>query len=71
MNQGKIGVVDVGGGFRGVYAAGVMDYCMDHHIQFDVGIGVSAGSANLISYAAGQRDPVCLSSLFGKRDSVF
>ena len=44
MNQGKIGVVDVGGGFRGVYAAGVMDYCMDHHIQFDVGIGVSAGS---------------------------
>ena len=55
MNQGKIGVVDVGGGFRGVYAAGVMDYCMDQQIQFDVGIGVSAGSANLISYAAGQR----------------
>ncbi len=55
MNQGKIGVVDVGGGFRGVYAAGVLDYCMDQQIQFDVGIGVSAGSANLISYAAGQR----------------
>ena len=55
MNPGKIGVVDVGGGFRGVYAAGVMDYCMDQQIQFDVGIGVSAGSANLISYAAGQR----------------
>lgn len=55
MNKGKIGVVDVGGGFRGVYAAGVMDYCIDEHIQFDVGIGVSAGSANLISYAAGQR----------------
>lgn len=55
MNKGKIGVVDVGGGFRGVYAAGVMDYCIDQQIQFDVGIGVSAGSANLISYAAGQR----------------
>ena len=37
MNPGKIGVVDVGGGFRGVYAAGVMDYCMDQHIQFDKG----------------------------------
>lgn len=50
----KIGVVDVGGGYRGVYAAGVLDYCMDHSIYFDVGVGVSAGSANLISYAAGQ-----------------
>ncbi len=50
----KIGVVDVGGGYRGIYAAGVLDYCMDHHIHFDLGIGVSAGSANLISYVAGQ-----------------
>ncbi len=55
MSREKIGVVDVGGGFRGIYAAGVLDYCMDQHIRFDVGIGVSAGSANLISYAAGQR----------------
>lgn len=52
--SGKIGVVDVGGGYRGIYAAGVLDYCMDHDIHFDLGIGVSAGSANLISYAAGQ-----------------
>lgn len=50
----KIGVIDVGGGFRGIYAAGVLDYCMDQKIAFDLGIGVSAGSANLISYAAGQ-----------------
>lgn len=55
MTGNKIGIVDVGGGFRGVYAAGVMDYCMDQKIRFDLGIGVSAGSANLISYAAGQR----------------
>ena len=55
MSVGKIGVVDVGGGFRGVYAAGVLDYCMDNGIRFDLGIGVSAGSANLISYCAGQR----------------
>ncbi len=51
----KIGVVDVGGGLRGIYAVGVLDYCMDQGIRFDVGIGVSAGSANLVSYAAGQR----------------
>lgn len=51
----KTGIVDVGGGLRGVYAAGVLDYCMDHGIQFDLGIGVSAGSANVSSYCAGQR----------------
>lgn len=50
----KFGVVDVGGGYRGVYAAGVLDYCLDHGIFFDLGIGVSAGSANLTSYAAKQ-----------------
>ena len=51
----KLGIVDVGGGFRGIYAAGVLDYCMDQNIRFDLGVGVSAGSANLASYAAGQR----------------
>ena len=51
----KIGIVDVGGGFRGIYAAGVLDYCIDQQIRFDLGIGVSAGSANLASYVAGQR----------------
>lgn len=47
-------VIDVGGGYRGVYAAGVLDYCMQNSIQFNVGIGVSAGSANVSSYGAGQ-----------------
>ena len=51
----KTGVVDVGGGLRGVYAAGVFDYCMDQNIRFDLGIGVSAGSANVASYIAGQK----------------
>lgn len=51
----RIGVVDVGGGFRGIYAAGILDYCIEHNIQFDLGIGVSAGSANMVSYAAGQK----------------
>lgn len=51
----KIGVVDVGGGLRAIYAVGVLDYCMECGIQFDLGIGVSAGSANLASYIAGQK----------------
>lgn len=51
----KLGIVDVGGGYRGIYAAGVLDYCLEQGIRFDVGIGVSAGSANLASFAAGQK----------------
>lgn len=51
----KIGVVDVGGGMRGIYAAGIFDYCLDHHIKFDTCVGVSAGSANCASYIACQR----------------
>ena len=50
----KTGIVDVGGGMRGIYAAGVFDFCLDAGIRFDLGIGVSAGSANLASFAAGQ-----------------
>lgn len=51
----KTAVVDVGGGLRGVYAAGVLDRCLDEGIRFDAGVGVSAGSANIASYLAGQR----------------
>lgn len=51
----KSGVIDVGGGLRGVYAAGVFDYCLDEGIQFDFAIGISAGSANITSYMAGQK----------------
>ncbi|MDO4304529.1 MAG: patatin family protein [Bacillota bacterium] len=51
----KTGIVDVGGGLRGVYAAGLFDYCLDVGIQFDFCIGVSAGSANVTSYIAGQK----------------
>lgn len=51
----KTGVVDVGGGMRGVYAAGVLDYCLQKKINFDCCIGVSAGSANLTTYQAGQQ----------------
>lgn len=45
-----IGVIDVGGGLRGIYGAGVFDFCLDNNINFDYGIGVSAGSANIASF---------------------
>ena len=51
----KTAVVDVGGGLRGVYATGVLDRCLEEGIRFDAGIGVSAGSANVASYLAGQK----------------
>lgn len=56
----KTGIVDVGGGLRGVYAAGVFDRCLDIGIHFDVCVGVSAGSANISSYIAGQKYTVAI-----------
>ncbi len=50
-----VGIIDVGGGMRGVYTAGIYDYLLDHHIRMSYCLGVSAGSANLVSYLAGQR----------------
>ena len=49
------GIVDVGGGLRGIYGAGIFDYCMEQGIHFDYCIGISAGSANLASFLAKQR----------------
>lgn len=51
----KIGVIDVGGGFRGIYATGVLDYCQDAQIEFDLALAISAGSANLASFLARQK----------------
>jgi predicted patatin/cPLA2 family phospholipase len=50
----KVGIVDVGGGLRGIYGSGVLDRCMDKGIRFDHCYGVSAGAANMVSYLAGQ-----------------
>lgn len=50
----KTAVVDVGGGLRGIYAAGVFDRCLEENIRFYAGVGVSAGSAKIASYIAGQ-----------------
>ena len=50
-----LGIVDVGGGMKAVYSAGIYDYLIDRQVKFDYGIGVSAGASNMISYVTGQR----------------
>lgn len=44
-----------GGGMRGIFAAGVIDYLLDQKIRFDNVIGVSAGACHGCSYVCGQR----------------
>ena len=45
-----LGIIDVGGGMRGIFTAGIYDYLNDQGVQpFDYCIGVSAGSGNLVS----------------------
>lgn len=51
----KTGVIDTGGGMRGIFATGVLDSCIERGIWFDLGIGISAGSANVSSYIAKQK----------------
>ena len=50
-----VGILDVGGGMRGIYTAGIYDYLLDNGTDINYCLGVSAGSANLITYIAGQR----------------
>ncbi len=50
----NIGLVLEGGGMRGVYTAGVLEYFMENDIYFPYVIGVSAGACNAASYIARQ-----------------
>lgn len=49
------GLVLEGGGMRGVFTSGVLDYFMDHDIRFPYTIAVSAGACNGLSYISRQR----------------
>ena len=44
-----------GGGMRGVFTCGVLDYLMDHKISFPYAICVSDGACNGLSYMSHQR----------------
>ena len=50
-----LGIIDIGGGLRGIYTSGIYDYLMDNGIDIEYCLGVSSGSANLITYVAGQK----------------
>lgn len=50
-----IGLVLEGGGMRGVFTSGVLDYFMDAGIRFSYSVGVSAGACNGLSYMSWQR----------------
>ena len=50
-----IGIIDIGGGLRGIYTSGIYDYLIDNGVDIEYCLGVSSGSANLITYVAGQR----------------
>ena len=51
----QTGLVLEGGGMRGVFTCGVLDYLMDRNIRFPYTIGVSAGACNGLSYMSRQR----------------
>ena len=50
----KRGLILEGGAMRGMFTAGVMDVMMEHGIDFDGVIGVSAGAAFGCNYKSGQ-----------------
>ena len=50
-----IGIIDVGGAHRAVFASGVFDRLLEEKVTLDYCIGVSAGAANSCSYIAGQK----------------
>ena len=51
----QAGLVLEGGGMKGVYTAGVLDFFLDKEIEFSSCYGVSAGACCLCSYLSGQK----------------
>lgn len=56
----RTGIIDIGGGLRGIFGAGVFDRLLSDNIIIDDLYGVSAGAANAITYAARQKDRTIL-----------
>lgn len=52
MNE--TGVILEGGGMRGVYTGGVLEYWLEQGLKFPYVVGVSAGACNATSYISGQ-----------------
>jgi predicted patatin/cPLA2 family phospholipase len=55
INMQKIGLVLEGGGMKGLYTAGVLEFFMENDIYFPYVIGVSAGACMAASYLSRQK----------------
>lgn len=51
----QAGLILEGGGMRGVYTAGVLDFFLDKGLTFESVYGVSAGACHACSFLSGQR----------------
>lgn len=51
----QAGLILEGGGMKGIYTAGILDYFMEKEIMFSDCYGVSAGACHLCNYISGQR----------------
>lgn len=51
----KVGLVLEGGGMRGLYTCGVLEFLMEKDLYFNYVVGVSAGACNAVSYIAKQQ----------------
>ena len=54
----EYGIMDIGGGMRDAFGAGVLDRLMDDGIEISRCFGVSAGASNLSNYISKQRGRV-------------
>lgn len=66
----QAGLVLEGGGMKGVYTAGVLDFFLDKGVEFSSVYGVSAGACHMCSYLSGQRGralEVCIDYLDTKK----
>lgn len=50
----KVGMILEGGGQRGIFTSGVLDYFMEKKLTVPHVVGVSAGSCNAMDYVSGQ-----------------
>lgn len=51
----RAGLILEGGGMKGIYTCGVLDFFMDKEMMFSDCYGVSAGACHLCNYISGQR----------------
>ena len=59
----RTGLVLEGGGMRGVFTCGVLDWLLDNGWSFPYTVGVSAGACNGLSYMSRQREGPSIATL--------